>query len=91
MSPRIDRSVVRWFEHVERMGDERMAKRVYELDVRGVRRRGRPRKYWMDGVKEMLAKKGLSIQEVKACRIGMNGTIYVGRCDMLLVGLQQDV
>ena len=42
-----------------------MAKRVYESDVRGVRRRGRPRKCWMDGVKEVLAGKGLSIQEVK--------------------------
>ena len=42
VSQRIDQGVLRWFEHVERMGDERMAKRVYESDVRGVRRRGRP-------------------------------------------------
>ena len=58
------------------MGDERMAKKVYESDVRDVRRRGRPRKCWMDGVKEVLARKGLNIQEV--CKIGMNGTVYVG-------------
>ena len=40
-------------------GDERMAKRVHESDVRGVRRRGKPRKCWMVGVKEALARKGL--------------------------------
>ena len=51
--------------HAERMGGERMAKRVYESDVRGVRRRRRPRKCWMDGVKEVLARKGLNIQEAK--------------------------
>ena len=66
VSQRIDQGVLRWFGHVERIGDERMAKRVYEYDVRGVRRRGRPRKCWMDGVKEVLARKGLDIQEVKA-------------------------
>ena len=41
VSQRIDQGVLRWFGHVERMGDERMAKRVYESDVRGTRRRGR--------------------------------------------------
>ena len=65
VSQRNDQSVLRYFGHVERMGDERMAKRVYESDVRGVRRRGRPRKCWMDGVKEVLARKGLNIQEAK--------------------------
>ena len=63
---RVDQSVLRWYGHVERMGDERLVKRVYESEVRGVRRRGRPRKCWMDGVKETLGKRGLSLQEAKA-------------------------
>ena len=61
----IDQSVLRWFGHVERMRDEMIAKRVYESDVRGVGRRGQPRKFWMDGIKDVLAKKGLNIQEAK--------------------------
>ena len=65
VSQRIGEGVLRWFGHVERMRDERMTKRVYESDVRGVRRRGRPRKCWMDGVKEVLARKGLNSQEAK--------------------------
>ena len=39
VSQRIDQGVLRWFGHVERIGDERMAKRVHESDVRGVRRK----------------------------------------------------
>ena len=65
VSQRIDQGVLRWFGHVKRMGDERMAKRVCESNVRGVRRRERPRKCWMDGVKEVLARKGLNIQKAK--------------------------
>ena len=45
------------FEHAERMGNERLVKRV-----RGVRR-GRPRKSWMNWVKETLERKSLNIQE----------------------------
>ena len=33
--------------------------------MRGVGRRGRPRKCWMDRVKEVLAGKGLNIQDAK--------------------------
>ena len=65
VSQKIDQGVLRWFGHVKRMEDERMAKRVYESNVRGVRRRGRPIKCWVDGVKEVLARKGLNIQEAK--------------------------
>ena len=64
MSQGIDQTVQRWFGHVEIMGDESLAKRVYESDVRGVRR-GRPRKSWMDEVKEALARMGLNIQDAK--------------------------
>ena len=64
---RMDRGVLRWFGHVERMGEERLARRVYDSDVRGVRGRGRPRKCWMDGVCEVLGRKGLDIQEARVC------------------------
>ena len=62
---KMDQSVLRWFGHVERMGNDRMAKRVYESDIRGTRRRGRPRKSWLNGVREILGRKGLNIQEAK--------------------------
>ena len=54
VSQRMDQGVLRWFGHVERMGNERLVKKVYDSEVRGVRRRVRPRKSWMNGVKEIL-------------------------------------
>lgn len=39
----------------------RVAKRVHGSDVRDARRRGLPRKSQIDGVKEVLRKKGLGI------------------------------
>ena len=36
---RMDQGVLRWFGHVERMGNERLVKRAYDSGVRGVRRR----------------------------------------------------
>ena len=92
VSQRIDQGVLRWFRHVERMGNERMAKRVYESNVRGVTRRERPRKCWMDGVKEVLARKGLNIQEAKVSVQDKNEWRSICRgCDMPLVSLQRDV
>ena len=40
---RMKNNVLSWFGHVERMSDERMAKKIYDGKVRGKRDRGRPR------------------------------------------------
>merc|ERR1712002_179932 len=73
VSERMDQGVLRWFGHVERMGNEWLVKRVYDLEVRGVRRIGRPRKSWMNGVNETLERKGLNIQEAKDSVQDRNG------------------
>ena len=43
LSGRVDQCVVRWFGHVERMDEERRAKKVMIFDVEGNSCRGRPR------------------------------------------------
>ena len=48
---RADWRVPRWFEHVERMDEYRIARRVLMAEVGGGRVLGRPRLVWMDGVK----------------------------------------
>ena len=48
LATRVDMNVLRWFEHVERMEDELMLKKVIKECVNGVGARGRP-KVWMDG------------------------------------------
>ena len=49
-----DKRELRWFGHVERMDEYRMARRVLMAEVSGGRVRGRPRLGWMDGVKVAL-------------------------------------
>merc|ERR1712002_931268 len=73
VSERMDQGILRWFGHVERMGNKRLVKRVYDSEVRGARRRGRPRKSWMKGVNETLVRKGLNIQEARDSVQDRNG------------------
>ena len=42
---RIERNVLKWLGHVERMGEERLVKRVYLVNVEGNRERGRPQRW----------------------------------------------
>ena len=60
---RADRGILRWFGHLERMSVERIVKKVYKSKVDGVRRVGRPRRRWLDGVKDVLLGRGQSVQE----------------------------
>ncbi len=48
----VKRSILRWFGHIERMGNEEFVKKVYLSSVEGTNRRGRPLVRWEDGVKE---------------------------------------
>ena len=54
LASKADQRVLRWFRHVERMDEYRMARRVFMAAVSGGRVRGRPRLGWMDGVKVAL-------------------------------------
>ena len=38
----IERNVLKWYRHVERMGEERLVKRVYQASMEDNRGRGRP-------------------------------------------------
>ena len=55
---KIDEGVLRWFGHVEGMENDRIAKRIYEGECAGSRSMGRPRKRWIDIVKDCLKKRG---------------------------------
>ena len=54
LTSRADQRVLRWFGHLERMDEYRMARKVLISEVSGGRVRGRPRLGWMDGVKVAL-------------------------------------
>ena len=51
----MDQRVLRWFGHMERMDEYRMARRMLLTEVSGGWVQGRPRVGWMDGMKVVLA------------------------------------
>ncbi len=51
----VKRSTLRWFGHVERMGNDEFVKRVYLSSGEGTNRRGRPLGRWEDRVKEYVS------------------------------------
>ena len=56
MDEKIDEGVLRWFGHVERMENDRIAKRVYVGECAGSRLVSRLRKRGIDTVKDCLKK-----------------------------------
>jgi len=41
---------ITWLGHLERMGEDRMPKKIFPQELEGTRRRGRPRKGWREEV-----------------------------------------
>ena len=58
---------MRWFGHVERMDEYRMARRVLMAEVSGRRVRGRPRLGWIDDVKVALSNRGMTVEAARQC------------------------
>ena len=67
LASRADQRVLRWFGHVERMDEYRMARRVLMGEVSGGRVRGRPRLGWMDGVQVTLGNRGMTVEAARQC------------------------
>lgn len=62
---RADRRVLKWFEHVVRMSNKKIIKKVYKSSVNDVRDGERPRRRWSDGVRDILVRWGWSIREAE--------------------------
>ena len=62
-----DQRVLRWFGHLERMDDYRMARRVLMAEVSRGWVRGRARLGWMDGVKVALGNRGMMVEAARQC------------------------
>ena len=64
---RTGQRVLRWFGHVERMYEYRMARRVLMAEVSWGWVRGRSRLGWMDGVKVALGNRGMTVEAARQC------------------------
>ena len=54
ISKKVQERRMRWYRHVMRKDDEYVGKRATGIEVQGSRRRGRPKKRWVDYVKDDL-------------------------------------
>ena len=57
--------VLRWFGHLQRMDEYRMASRVLMAVVSGWRVRGRQRLGWMDGVEVALRSRRMTVEAAR--------------------------
>jgi len=57
----IERKRLQWYGHVKRMQNERIPKLIMEKEKR--RKRGRPRKTWMDGVRAAMKTRHLEADQ----------------------------
>ena len=64
ISMKVQERRMRWYGHVMRRDEEYVGKRVMGIEVQGSRRRGRPKKRWVDCVKDDVREKGLSGEAV---------------------------
>ena len=74
MDESIDEGVLRWFSYVERMENDMIAKRVYVGECACSRLVGRPRKRWIDTIKDCLKKRGLDVRQ--AGRIAHDRSVW---------------
>ena len=65
LDERIDKGILYWFSHVERMERDRIAKRVYVGESAGSQSVGGPQKRWIDTEQEYLKKRGLDIRQAR--------------------------
>ena len=55
---------LRWYGHVMRREEHYVGRRAMEMKVQGRRKRGRPKRRWLDNVKVDIKEKRLSADEV---------------------------
>ncbi|KAM3959351.1 LOW QUALITY PROTEIN: uncharacterized protein ACR2FA_006652 [Aphomia sociella] len=72
---RIEKGMLRWFGHVERMNDKRLCKRIYTAEVTGRVCRERPRRAYVDQVSDIL--KNWQVRSTRNCRACMKRCMTV--------------
>ena len=74
ISKKVQECRTRWYGHVMRRDEEYVGKRAMRIEVQGSRMRGKPKKRWVDGVKDDLREKGLSGEDVYDRELCMEAT-----------------
>lgn len=65
ITTKLENRQLNWFGHITRMGQERLVRSVIESGRLGKRKRGRPRKTWIDRIKDIGTSRGKTLEELK--------------------------
>ena len=65
VSRKIQEKRLNWFGHVMRKDQEYVGRRLLEMEVPGRRRRGRPKKRWMECITADMEEKDLAVEDVE--------------------------
>ena len=65
ISKKVQESRLKWYGHVLRREDEYVGKRVMVMEVPGKRRRGRPKRRWLDSIRNDLSERELSREDAQ--------------------------
>ena len=65
ISKKVQESRLKWYGHVLRREDEYVGKRVMVMEVSGKGRKGRPRRTWLDNIKNDLSERELSREDAQ--------------------------
>ncbi|XP_063841023.1 uncharacterized protein LOC135089389 [Scylla paramamosain] len=61
VSKKIQESRLRWYGHLRRrVGEDHVGREIMEMEVEGVRRRGRPKRRWIDCINGDLGEKNIN-------------------------------
>ena len=58
LGDKLRKARLRWYGHVKRRKEDYVGKRMMEMAVVGIRKRGKPRRRWMDLVRENMERVG---------------------------------
>ena len=65
ISKKVQESRLKWYGHVLRREDEYVGKSVMAMEVPGKRRRGRPKRRWLDSIGNDLSERELSREDAQ--------------------------
>ena len=65
MSKKVQERRLKWYGHVLRRDDKYVGKRVMGMEVAGKSRRGRPKRGWLDSIRNGLSERELSREDTQ--------------------------
>ena len=64
ITKKVQQRRLKWYGHVMRREEHYVGRRAMVMKVQGRRKRGRPKRRWLDKVKDAIKEKGLSADDV---------------------------